>query len=72
MHAVDFVVLKDGETIAGTDTQTIQSNWEATGWKDKLLEAVTKSASWFDGPLSQPYEPWHYTLKAAKQNKRSA
>jgi hypothetical protein len=72
MHAVDFVILKKGETIAGTDTQTIESKWDAAGWTDKLKAAVTQSASLFDGPLRSPREPWHYSLPGAAQKKRSA
>ncbi len=72
MHAVDFVILKEGKTIAGTDTTTMQLKWDAPGWTDKLKEAVMQSASLFDGPLRSPREPWHYSLPGAAQKKRSA
>jgi len=74
MHAVDFVVMKDGKTIAGTDTSTMEGVWNAPGWTRKLKEAVTSSASLFEGPLKDPPEAWHYTLRnaSAEPKKRKA
>ena len=60
MRAVDFQVRKDGETVAGPDTTTIDSAWVRDGWRDKLKAAVVASGTRFVGPLKDPDEPWHY------------
>ena len=60
MRAVDFQVRKDGETVAGPDTTTIESAWIGGGWRDKLKAAVVASGARFVGPLKDPDEPWHY------------
>jgi hypothetical protein len=46
--------------IAGTTSSTIPSNWERPGWTARLSEAVVAVSHRFDGPLKEPYEPWHY------------
>ena len=61
MRAVDFHVESDGSTVAGPDTQTIESIWLAAGWRDKLSAAVIASGAEFVGPLEKPDEPWHYS-----------
>jgi hypothetical protein len=62
-RAVDFVVIKNGKTIAGTRgaTEIIARDWEATGY-GKALEKATKGTG-LEGPLDDPYEPWHYWLQ---------
>lgn len=62
MNAIDFVVMRDREKIAGTETATLELKWVKPGWDRKLKEAVTDSKSLFIGPLQHPREPWHYTL----------
>lgn len=64
MRAVDFRVRKDGETVAGPDTTTIESAWVRDGWRDKLKAAVVASGARFVGPLEDPDEPWHYDYLA--------
>jgi len=61
MRAVDFHVETAGNTVAGPDTQTIESVWVAAGWRDKLSAAVIASGAEFVGPLEKPDEPWHYS-----------
>lgn len=64
MHAVDFVVKHGRATIASTSTEHIPDQWMAPpGWAQKLKAAITQSGSLFDGPLPDPPEPWHYTLR---------
>lgn len=60
MHAVDFVVMKGGRTVAGVESSRIQLDWEQAGWTAKLKDAAEGTT--FDGPLKAPYEPWHYAL----------
>jgi len=63
MRAVDFIILDTrGSLVAGTDTSSIASRWQAPGWHLKLHKAIKDSLSAFDGPLKKPYEPWHYVV----------
>lgn len=60
MRAFDFQVQRGSHLVAGTETSTIDSVWEAQGWARKLKAAVTAASSRFRGPLVSPREPWHY------------
>lgn len=60
LRAFDFQVQRGDQLVAGTDTSTIDSVWEAQGWTRKLKAAVTAASSKFKGPLTSPREPWHY------------
>jgi len=59
-HAIDFQVMKNGEIIAGTDYEEIETVWKEGGWGKKLKESVTAAGPSFSGPLASPHEPWHY------------
>lgn len=61
LRAFDFKIVKGGRLIAGTTTATIPSRWDEPGWTGKLREAIAACSDRFEGPLSAPYEPWHYT-----------
>jgi hypothetical protein len=69
-RAVDFIVTKNGRTLAGTSTAKdkdskktrIKLDWEETGY-DKALKKATIGTG-LDGPLAEPHEPWHYWLSA--------
>lgn len=61
MRAVDFQIVRDGHTVAATDTHDIERDWIQAGWRDKLAAAVIASGAQFTGPLEKPDEPWHYT-----------
>lgn len=61
--AVDFVVLRGKDVIAGTQTALIKKNWIATGYAEKLVEA--RRGTRLVGPLKHPYEPWHWSLGPA-------
>jgi hypothetical protein len=61
LRAYDFVIWRDGKIVAGTDIYSIQSQWIASGWSDRLRQAVYTASGRFDGPLQAPHEPWHYT-----------
>lgn len=63
LKAFDFKVYRGGTMIAGATSSTIQKQWERTGWTDKLVEAVAAVSRRFDGPLKEPYEPWHYNYE---------
>ena len=65
MRAVDFHIETAGQTVAGPDTQTIESVWLAEGWRNKLSAAVIASGAEFVGPLEKPDEPWHYSYYGA-------
>lgn len=60
LRAFDFKVMKGRRMIAGAHSATIQSAWESPGWTEKLHQAVRSVSDRFDGPLADPYEPWHY------------
>ena len=60
VKAVDFVVMRGRELVAGTTRSTIPSAWTAPGWAQKLVEAVAGTR--LRGPLRTPYEPWHWSL----------
>jgi hypothetical protein len=61
LRAVDFQISRDGNIVAGSDTEIIESVWLRAGWRDKLAAAVIASGAQFVGPLEEPDEPWHYT-----------
>lgn len=61
--AFDFQVAKGGAVIAGADTGSVSGRWEGDGWSEKLKEAVLLSTLPFEGPLTDPNEPWHYDYK---------
>lgn len=63
-RAVDFQVMREGRVIAGTSAAAIATQWESTGWKRHLADAVTRSGEPFEGPLRTPHEPWHYQYGA--------
>jgi len=60
LRAFDFVVKRGDAIVAGTDASSARSVWDAGGWTKKLKEAVEATSDRFVGPLSTPYEPWHY------------
>jgi hypothetical protein len=71
MRAVDFVVLDArGRSVAGTETKSIQAQWVGPRWHTKLHDAIKDSGSHFEGPLKNPYEPWHYTIKTSAMPSR--
>lgn len=60
MRAVDFVVMKAGQVIAGVESALIVPNWRQPGWERALIEAAKGTR--LKGPLPTPYEPWHWWL----------
>ncbi|MGE3801575.1 MAG: hypothetical protein AB7H80_11190 [Candidatus Kapaibacterium sp.] len=60
LRAFDFKIMKGKTMIAGASSATISSRWDGAGWTAKLREAVVEVSEHFDGPLDNPYEPWHY------------
>lgn len=78
-HAIDFVVMKDGKIIAGTETGKIAVAWKHTGFEIALKTATEKTPNALalgspvlEGPLKHPYEPWHYALPKGKRKSRAA
>ena len=61
MHAIDFQVQHGGQIVAGPKGDTIATDWDASGWADRLNAAVREASCRFSGPLISPREPWHYT-----------
>jgi len=59
-RAFDFQVEHDGKVIAGIEAASARQQWDAAGWTRKLQAAIRASGNRFAGPLSTPYEPWHY------------
>lgn len=56
-EAFDFQVAQGQAVVAGAGGA---AEWNATGWNAKLQEAVRLSTMPFEGPLTDPNEPWHY------------
>lgn len=63
LRAFDFRVSRGGRVIAGASTITIPTAWDRAGWTAKLCEAILAVSPKFEGPLLQPYEPWHYEYR---------
>jgi hypothetical protein len=61
LRAFDFVIKQGNDIVAGTETGSIGSLWDRSGWTAKLNEAITQASNRFAGPLAAPREPWHYT-----------
>jgi hypothetical protein len=59
-RAFDFQVARGAEIIAGVEAASAGRQWDAAGWTRKLRAAVNAAGGHFTGPLSWPYEPWHY------------
>jgi len=59
-RAFDFQVQRDGKVIAGIESASARQRWDAAGWTQKLRAAVASAGNRFAGPLTSPYEPWHY------------
>ncbi len=64
-RAFDFQVKQGESIIAGTDSHSIGTVWEADGWARRLAQAVHEAGPAFGGPLCSPREPWHYTFDPA-------
>lgn len=63
LRAIDFYIKQGGKLIAYSNTQTIKTVWDDPGWTAKLKTAVTQASERFEGPLPNPYEPWHYRYR---------
>ena len=59
-RAFDFQIEHDGKVIAGSDAASARRQWDQAGWTARLHAAVGAAGNRFTGPLSTPYEPWHY------------
>jgi hypothetical protein len=62
MRAVDFQVHQGDRIVAGPSTESIDRDWDAGGWAQRLDTAVRAASPRFVGPLEHPREPWHYTF----------
>ena len=60
LRAVDFVVVRGGQVIAGTRTASIGTDWTTSGWGKKLADAAASTQ--LIGPLEHPFEPWHWRI----------
>jgi len=64
-RAFDFQIRDEmGRTVAGTDTATIRTVWDAQGWAKKLSRTVHAASDRLAGPLAAPREPWHYEYRS--------
>lgn len=61
MRAIDFQVMAGDTLVAGTDSKTVETIWRSGGWAEKLKASITQAGPAFEGPLTSPDEPWHYT-----------
>jgi hypothetical protein len=65
-RAFDFQIEHDGKVIAGIDAASAHRQWDQPGWTGKLHAAVGAAGNRFTGPLSTPYEPWHYAYMSQR------
>lgn len=61
MRAVDFIVMQGRRVVATTRRATIATEWTASGWAARLAAATAGTP--LVGPLANPYEPWHWSLR---------
>ncbi|MEJ7616329.1 MAG: hypothetical protein WKF30_05010 [Pyrinomonadaceae bacterium] len=54
LRALDFVVKRGDQVIAGTLSANIKNEWDDSGWGRKLNEAIKQSSNKFTGPLASP------------------
>ena len=71
MRAVDFIVVRGEEIVAGAVTADVPSLWTDAGWAERLNSAVRASGAPFEGPLRLPAEPWHFDYRPAGAAKPS-
>lgn len=67
MHAVDFQISRNGTLIAPADGAIVQTVWRAQGWDAKLNASIKAVGPAFEGPLTSPDEPWHYSYSPAHE-----
>jgi hypothetical protein len=60
LRAFDFVIMKGQSVVAGIEAESASQIWDAAGWTRRLRDAIAGTTDSFHGPLSTPYEPWHY------------
>jgi hypothetical protein len=61
LRAFDFRIMQGRRLVAGTSSSTIETKWNEAGWTERLREAIYAASDKFEGPLAEPFEPWHYT-----------
>lgn len=66
LRAFDFRIYRGRRLVAGATAATIERAWDSSGWTAKLKAVITLASSRFQGPLQNPYEPWHYTYVPAE------
>lgn len=64
-RAFDFQIEHGGKIIAGLDAGVARRQWDEAGWTQELHAAVAAVGGHFSGPLTSPYEPWHYAYIGA-------
>ena len=67
MHAIDFQISQNGTLIAPADSAKVTTVWRAQGWDAKLKASITAAGPAFEGPLTSPDEPWHYSYSPAHE-----
>lgn len=61
MHAIDFQILQNGNLVAQANSADIDGVWRAHGWDVKLKASIAAAGPAFEGPLTSPDEPWHFS-----------
>lgn len=67
MHAIDFQIAQGTRVIAPADSALVETIWRAQGWDAKLQASITAAGPAFEGPLTSPDEPWHYSYSPAHE-----
>lgn len=61
MRAIDFQIVQGARIIAAADSAEVENIWRAQGWDAKLKASISAAGPAFEGPLTSPDEPWHYS-----------
>ena len=61
MRAIDFQIAQGTRIIAAADSAEVENIWRAQGWGAKLKASISAAGPAFEGPLTSPDEPWHYS-----------
>ncbi|MFZ9311388.1 MAG: hypothetical protein ACO24O_07810 [Arenimonas sp.] len=67
MHAIDFQISQGGNIIAPADSSKVAPIWRGQGWDAKLKASIAAAGPAFEGPLTSPDEPWHYSYSPAHE-----
>jgi hypothetical protein len=66
-RAFDFQIERDGQIVAGTESEHTARDWDGSGWTGRLKQLIGRVSTRLHGPLESPWEPWHYVYTPAAE-----